>query len=216
MTRPERLTLAGPAGELEAMLEGPDTPRAATVVCHPHPLHAGTMLNKVAHTLARATVDAGGVALRFNFRGVGASAGTYGEGAGEIDDALAAAAWLRSRHPDLPLFFAGFSFGARVAMYAAGRIACDGLVTVAPAVRLAFAPAFVQPDVPWLVVQGSADELVDCEDVLAWVNALEPGPELVVMEGVGHFFHGQLTPLRQHVAGFFEAWLDAAQAPDSE
>lgn len=167
------------------------------------------MYNKVAHTLARAMIDADSVALRFNFRGVGASAGSYGEGVGEVADAVAAAQWLRNEYPGLPLFLAGFSFGARVAMLAANQVQCDALVTVAPAVRLAFALEFVQPAAPWLVVQGDADELVECDDVVAWLNELQPGPQLIVMDGVGHFFHGQLTPLRKHVAAFIKGLADA-------
>ena len=209
MSGRETPRIEGPAGALETILEVPDTIAGIGVVCHPHPQHEGTMTNKVAHTLARAMLDQNIVALRFNFRGVGKSEGSYDGGVGETMDALAAAAWLGHRYPDLPLVFAGFSFGARVAILAASRHPCRALVSVAPAVALDFALPFEQPQVPWLIVQGDADELVDCDNVIDWANGLEPGPQLHVMPDVGHFFHGQLTPLRQQVGAFLRAAIDA-------
>jgi alpha/beta superfamily hydrolase len=115
--------IAGPAGRLEALLEEPEdaAPRLAAVVCHPHPLYGGTMRNKVVHRIARGLRLAGAVALRFNFRGVGASAGSHGYLEGEIEDARAALAWLRARYPGLPFALAGFSFGARVIT----RLGCE-------------------------------------------------------------------------------------------
>ena len=197
----------GPAGQLEAVLETNGEPRAVAVVCHPHPLHQGSMLNKVAHTLARAMLDAGAAALRFNFRGVGRSEGSHDDGVGEVDDALAAADWLTRRYPDLPLLYSGFSFGAGMAARAAGRRDCTGLVTIAPAVYHESYRGFVQPQVPWLIVQGSDDDVVDCDRVVAFFNDLEPGPEMIVMDEVGHFFHGKLTPMRRHVVDFVDSVL---------
>ena len=108
--------LAGPAGRLEALLEEPadEAPRLAVVLCHPHPRFGGTMHNKVVYRMARGLRAAGAVVLRFNFRGVGASQGEYGEMAGEMEDARMALGWLRERYPELPFALAGFSFGARV------------------------------------------------------------------------------------------------------
>ncbi len=116
--------LPGPAGRLEALLEEPDdqSPHLAVVLCHPHPRFGGTMHNKVVYRLARGLRAAGAVVLRFNFRGVGASHGEYGEMAGEIEDARAALAWLRERYPELPFALAGFSFEAR-AIWRAGPAA---------------------------------------------------------------------------------------------
>ncbi|MFK8014158.1 MAG: alpha/beta hydrolase [Gammaproteobacteria bacterium] len=206
MSSREAIRFDGPAGSLEGILEVPDGEIAGIgVVCHPHPQHQGTMTNKVAHTLARAMLDLNLVALRFNFRGVGSSEGDYDQGVGEVADAVAAAAWLSKLYPDQPLVFGGFSFGARVAILAATRHPCRALVSVAPAVGLNFALPFEQPAVPWLVVQGDEDELVDCDEVVAFVDQLEPGPELEVMPGVGHFFHGKLTPLRESVREFIVA-----------
>lgn len=208
------LFLDGPEGQLEAIFEQPDTVRGIGLVCHPHPQFQGTMTNKVAHTLARAMHDEGIASLRFNFRGVGRSDGEYDEGVGEVADALAAAAWLARQYPTLPLVISGFSFGARVAILAASRHACRALVSVAPAVGLDFALPFSHPQVPWQVVQGEADELVACDEVRAWSASLTPPPELVVMPEVGHFFHGNLTPLRRTVREFLTRALDMPALSD--
>lgn len=200
----EKLFLDGPAGRLEAILEAPSdgSVAGAAVVLHPHPQHGGTMHNKVAHMLARSCVRSGFAALRFNFRGTESSEGAFDAGVGELDDALAAIDWMRSRYPDLPFWLLGFSFGAAVAVYAAGTASLTGLVTVAPAMHR-FADGLVkQPECPWLILQGDEDELVDVEDTIEWVNKLEPGPELYVMPGAEHFFHGRLADLREVVADF--------------
>lgn len=199
----ERSTFEGPAGPLEGSLALPDgTPRAVAVLCHPHPLFEGTMHNKVVHTLARTFAAAGFAALRFNFRGVGDSAGEYDEGKGETDDALAAVAVMRDRFGDLPLWIAGFSFGAYVALRASTRTACAGLVMVAPPAAKFGAAGEAAPDCPWLVVQGDADEVAPPDDVVAWVNGIDPGPELALLPGVDHFFHGKLNLLRETVSEF--------------
>ncbi|MEO1574261.1 MAG: alpha/beta family hydrolase [Pseudomonadota bacterium] len=204
----QSVLIEGPAGQLEGIFEQPETVRAVGLVCHPHPQFQGTMTNKVAHTLARAMLDEGIAALRFNFRGVGKSEGTYDEGVGEVADALAAAQWLARQYPTLPMVISGFSFGARVAILAASRHDCRALVSVAPAVALNFALPFEHPDVPWLVVQGDADELVDTQDVLEFAEGLVPPPQMHVMPDVGHFFHGSLTPLRTRVREFLVDALD--------
>ena len=138
------------------------------VVCHPHPLHQGTMQNKVAHTLARAALGRGAPTLRFNFRGVGRSAGSHDDGRGETDDALAAIEWMRVRHPGADLWLMGFSFGAMVALRAAAQAEPTRLVTVAPAVARFLPDHPASPTMPWLLVQGGADELVDAAEVRAW------------------------------------------------
>jgi alpha/beta superfamily hydrolase len=195
----EKLTLQGGAGDIEALLDKPDeAPGAVALVCHPHPLYDGTMHNKVVHMLARALTDLGAVTLRFNFRGVGQSSGRHDRGAGESDDTIALAKWLRERHPDLPLWLAGFSFGAMVALRAAPDIEPDALVTVAPpADRL---QDFVHPHCPWLLLQGDIDDVVDPNKVLDWARALDPSPTIRTFAGVGHFFHGHLNALREAVA----------------
>ena len=195
----ESLTIRGPAGSLEALLETPEsfTGRCVAVLCHPHPQHQGTMLNKVVHTLARAMTDLGIAALRFNFRGTGASEGAYAGGDGEVDDVAAVAASVAERWPDADLWLAGFSFGAIVSARAAATIVPRQLISIAPAVNLLGKEFVVQPSMPWLIVQGEADELVPAAAVRAWVTNFVPRPELVLLPGVDHFFHGELITLRQ-------------------
>jgi len=207
----EQFIIDGPAGDLEVLLESPQDrePIGCAVVCHPHPVHGGTMTNKVAHTLARSFVGVGFAALRFNFRGVGKSAGAFDEGRGEVDDVLCAVDWMRDTAPDLPLWLAGFSFGAAMAIRAAVSTKPDGLVSIAPAVSRFAVDFETQPDCPWLILQGDEDELVDIEDTVEWVNSLDPGPELEVFAGTEHFFHGKLTLLREAVEKFVDENLNA-------
>ena len=198
-----RLIIAGPAGDVECAVDEPAhgaTPRGVAVLCHPHPQHGGTMDNKVVQTLARAFVQLGHRAVRFNFRGVGASGGHWDQGQGEIDDALAVVAALRN--PDLPLVLGGFSFGAYITTRAAAQLADDAkpqrLVLVGPAV-VNFSAAPVPNDT--LVVHGEADDVVPLQAVLDWAR-----PQVlpvVVVPGTGHFFHGQLTLLKNIVVN---AW----------
>ena len=193
-------TLAGPVGTIECAI---DEPTAGTpllglaVICHPHPQHGGTMDNKVVQTLARAYVQLGYRAVRFNFRGVGASAGSWDEGRGEIDDALAVIEAQRAAAPALPLALCGFSFGGYVAAQAASRLAAgqpvQRLVLVAPATSRFEMPAEVPKDT--VVIHGDADDVVPLASTLAWAR-----PQVLpvlVLPGVGHFFHGQLTLLKQ-------------------
>lgn len=199
----EPSSIDGPAGPLESLLEVGDDDTRAAVVCHPHPQHGGTMHNKVAYTLARSFYHCGAAVLRFNYRGVGTSAGSYAQGAGEIDDARAVLAFARERWPDRPVYLGGFSFGAMVALGAAQDAELAALVTVAPAVAR-IPDTFVRPSCPWLVVQGEDDEIVDARAVARWVERFDPAPELAMLPGVGHFFDGELTRLRELVTGFIE------------
>jgi uncharacterized protein len=198
-TRLERVSIAGQAGALEAIAEDPgvESPSYA-VICHPHPLYGGTMDNKVVTTVARALQEAGMPTLRFNFRGVGASAGEFDQGVGETADADAVAEWGAARWPGRSLVIAGFSFGGYVALRLAQRRLPRHLITIAPAVQ-GFGASTAVPRCPWLVVQGDADEVVDPSTVIDWVNTLDPKPQLVVLPGVGHFFHGRLRELRDAV-----------------
>ena len=196
--RSQKITLAGPAGSLEAILEVPaeGVPLGAVVVCHPHPQYGGTMHNKVAHTLARSYVRLGFAALRFNFRGTENSEGEYDEGVGELEDARAAIAWMRNEYAERPLWLAGFSFGAAIALRAAVVEPIDGLITVAPAVSRFASGLDRQPSSPWLVVQGDEDDVVNADEVRAWAEQQDPQPTLLVMEHAGHFFHRRLMDLR--------------------
>lgn len=162
------------------------------------------MDNKVVHTLARTFASAGFAALRFNFRGVGASEGSYDDGNGETDDAVAAMDWVAGELGQAPSWIAGFSFGSAVALGAAARRDVRGLVTVAPPVLRLGGAVAPSASTRWLVVQGEDDDVVLAEDVIAWVNDVDPGPELALIGGAGHFFHGKLTQLRSAVAGFID------------
>ena len=174
--RPQPLVLAGPAGPLQAVVEDPREPGAPSaaayaVVCHPHPLHGGSMDNKVATTLARSFHELGVPTIRFNFRGVGDSAGQFDDGVGETNDALAAVAYGRERWPGAALWLAGFSFGGHVALRAsrqAGGDVATRLVTVAPAFTRYYASpsALPMPACPWLIVQGDADEVIAPQEVM--------------------------------------------------
>ena len=171
------------------------------------------MHNKVAHTLARTFVRLGFAALRFNFRGTENSDGQCDEGIGELDDALAAIDWLRQAQHGKPLWLAGFSFGAAIAVRAALESDASGLVSVAPAISRFAAGMSRQPQCPWLVVQGDEDELVDIDETIAWFNSLGPGPELLIMEGAEHFFHGRLIDLREAVSGFVNDAMEQHHEP---
>jgi alpha/beta superfamily hydrolase len=203
--------LDGPAGVLEALLEQPlappqdASPAAFAVVCHPHPLYGGNMNNKVVFTLARACQERAMPTLRFNFRGVGASSGSYDEGRGEIQDALAVVAAGRARWPQAALTLAGFSFGGMVSLAAAAAAAPTRLISVAPAVSLAGFASIARPACPWLIIQGDADEVVDAREVQAFAARFEPPPQLVLLAGVGHFFHRRLDQLRDAAIAFLGA-----------
>ncbi len=196
----ERLSIAGPAGSLQAIAEGPLGPAPDyAVVCHPHPLFGGTMDNKVVTTLARALHATGTPTLRFNFRGVAESEGAFDAGMGETADAAAVASYGAARWPGRRLVLAGFSFGAFVALRLAQQRELSRLITVAPPVDRFDFSGLAAPACPWLLVQGDADDVVNPHSVLAWAQALEPAPRLLLMPGVGHFFHGHLSVLRDAV-----------------
>ena len=203
--------LAGPAGPLEVASAPADAAVPArtgtAVICHPHPQQGGTMHNKVVTMLERALRESGLDCVRFNFRGVGASAGEYDAGDGDTGDLVAVAQWVRKVHPDDALWLAGFSFGSYVAARAARSLDAAALITVAPPVaRYGFAD-LAMPQCPWLVVQGEADEVVDPQGVFDFVDALDPKPVLVRMPDTGHFFHRRLLDLRGAVKNAVRGWL---------
>lgn len=199
----QRVSVAGPVGNLEALLDLPSAPDplGTALIAHPHPLFGGTMDNKVVQTVARAFVQSGWRALRFNFRGVGASQGSYDEGRGELEDLLAVA---KAYAAGGRLALAGFSFGAFVAVAAADRLATqraiDHLVLVGAA-----ASRFDVPPVPpalksrTVLVHGEQDDTVPLVAVMDW--ARPQNLPVTVVPGCGHFFHGQLPLLRSIVVG---------------
>jgi alpha/beta superfamily hydrolase len=210
LPRGERISLQGPAGALELLIETPveegggeaPAPRSFAVVCHPHPLQGGTLDNKVVWTLARAFEQLGAPAIRFNFRGVGASGGVYDEGRGETEDALRVIAYGRERWPGAALWLAGFSFGGVIALRAASRERCERVVLVAPGITKIETGGIAAPECPMLIVQGDVDEVVPAPAVLAWAKTLQPAPTVTLLAGAGHFFHGRTLDLRDAVLGF--------------
>lgn len=196
----ERRVIAGPGGLLEVALDHPAEaaqPKGLALVCHPHPLHGGTLDNKVVQTLARTFVQLGWRTLRLNYRGVGQSEGTWDEGRGETDDAQHAL--LNTAHPQEALLLAGFSFGGFVAAQLAQRLAEGGrpprrLVLVGPATANFPVPPVAADTV---VVHGEADEVVPLQSTLDW--ARPQSLPVTVLPGVGHFFHGQLPLLKSVV-----------------
>ena len=200
-------------GLLEVLVENPsDSPTAIGVVCHPHPLFQGTMHNKVAYMLARSYKAAGMVSIRFNFRGVGKSEGEHDDGKGEVEDVLAVMAWAKTQWPNLSFNLAGFSFGAYVALQLSQidllkkNIVIESLITVAPPVGRWDFSKIKLPNMPWLIVQGLDDELVRAIDVSKWSQSFGDALKLVEVPSADHFFHGQLTVLREVVGD----WLDSS------
>jgi alpha/beta superfamily hydrolase len=199
-SKTERFQLQGPAGAIEALRDVPDGPsRGVAVIAHPHPLFGGTMDNKVVQTLARAFVQSGWTALRFNFRGVGATAGVHDEGRGETDDLLAVVA---TQAPDGPLALAGFSFGSFVTTRALQTLwparSIEKIVLVGTAAAR-FAVATLPPESHdrTLVIHGEQDDTVPLQSVLDW--ARPQSLPVTVIPGGGHFFHGQLPLLKNLV-----------------
>lgn len=211
MSRHQRLLVDGPDGKIEVFVEAHEHPQGIALIAHPHPLFGGTADNKVVTTLARAFRERGCITLRPNFRGVGASEGEHDHGTAETEDLLALHDWARERYgglsldsgAPLPLYLAGFSFGAHVAARLAARLATAGdaarwLVLVGTAAGYiegarAYATAAVAPDT--LVIHGYQDETVPLDNVMAWARPL--GLPVVVVPDADHFFHRRLQLIRE-------------------
>lgn len=207
----QTLFINGPAGQLELRVEepataAPDAPVA--VLCHPHPLHGGSLTNKVVHILASAMNRLGAVAVRFNFRGVGRSEGGFDNMVGELDDLRAVVSWVRRQRPDAPLWLVGFSFGAQVALKMHAELDARRLLVVAPPLSL-YGTADLPPvAIPWLVVQGGEDEVIDAGQVRDWLaQQTDNPPQQIWLAEAGHFFHGRLNEVRDAVV---EHWGDSA------
>lgn len=196
----ERLTVEGPVGAIEVVRNVPGPAlRGIALVCHPHPLQGGTLDNKVVQTLAKTFFALNYAAVRFNFRGVGQSAGTFDEGIGETDDALVVLADARTRFGEsLPIALAGFSFGSYVETRVAERVRAERLVLVAAAVKR-FPVQSVAPDT--IVIHGEEDDVVPLIDVFAWARPQQL--PIVVFPGCGHFFHGRLPQLQRMVTALW-------------
>ncbi len=207
MTQPQILfpdpqnpvTLSGPVGPLEAVVTPPlkESKPIIGIICHPHPLYGGTMHNKVVTTVARAFYDLGLWSLRFNYRGVEKSAGSYGSGLGEVEDLLAVLTWVRQNFPQYTLWLAGFSFGSYVAAQAAAKEDVAQLITIAPAVTHFDFKEIAQIHCPWLLLMGEEDEIVPLSAVKNWLTTLSTPIQTIFFPHVGHFFHGHLVQLRE-------------------
>lgn len=191
----------GPQGSLQGLYQEGEQPAAVVLICHPHPLFGGSMLNKVVSTVQRTARDMGLVTLRFNFRGVGQSAGEHAGGEGEIDDAQAALTWLAAQHSGLPVYLVGFSFGSCVAACLAGRLEQQGtvvarLIMLAPPVERFNVDGRLPHNAVFTVIQPEDDEVVTPEKVYAWSQSLEIAHELIRVPQCSHFFHGKLVELK--------------------
>jgi alpha/beta superfamily hydrolase len=212
-TESTTLTLPGPVGPLEVAVDLPEANVVAqpltAIFCHPLSTEGGSMHNKVVTMAARALRELGLAVVRFNFRSVGASAGSFDHGAGEQDDLRAVAAWVRQQRPGDALWLGGFSFGAYVSLRAAAELQPAVLISIAPpAGRWNFDG--IQPPAQWLLVQGDADEVVDPQAVYNWLETLPKQPELVRMPDTSHFFHRKLIDLRGAIQHGARRWLPVA------
>lgn len=190
-----KLRIDGPSGKIETVIDDPGPERKGlALVAHPHPLHGGSLDNKVVKTIADTLFDLGYVAVRPNFRGVGQSEGEYDHGQGELQDLLAVHEFVSARYPGLPLVLAGFSFGAYVQSLAAERLQPAHLLLVGPAVNM-FRMAKAPPHT--IVIHGENDELVPLDEVRTWCGS--QGVSLAVVRGTDHFFHKKLSELKEHI-----------------
>ena len=208
------LQLQGPAGVLEVAVDRPEsevTPLPLTVVlCHPLSTEGGSITNKVVTMAARSLRELGASTVRFNFRGVGQSAGSFDHGEGELQDLLAVVQWVREQRPDDDLWLAGFSFGAYVSLRANDTVLPDALISIAPPAGRWDFDKIATPVCPWLVIQGENDEIVDPQAVYDWIDTLKRKPDLVRMPDTSHFFHRKLIDLRGALQHGVKHWLPAA------
>ena len=218
-SRRDAITISGPAGQLEALLEEPkelSEPKVA-VLCHPHPQYQGTMLNKVVHTLARSMNDLGMPAIRFNFRGVGRSQGEYDEGAGELSDAASALDWLQSANPDASqCWVGGFSFGAWICMQLLmRRPEINSFIALAPPANK-YDFAFLAPcPASGLIVHGADDNIVPEDSVATFSKKLASQKRITIdyqiIEGANHFFHEKVDELTTRVDAYLEREVAALE-----
>jgi len=210
------LLLPGPAGALEVSVDlpeaGADALPLVAIVCHPLPTEGGTMHNKVVTMAARSLRELGAATVRFNFRGTGGSEGAFDNGDGELDDLCAVAAWVRAQRPGDTLWLAGFSFGAYVSLRAAAELQPALLLSIAPPAGRWDFDAIAPPTMPWLVIQGESDEIVDPQAVYDWLEKTGAQAELVRMPDTGHFFHRKMIDLRGAIKHGVRAYLPDADA----
>lgn len=202
--------IQGPVGQLEVRLSKPthwQTNRPFLVCAHPHPLHGGTLTNKVVHTLAKTAAESGLFAVRFNFRGVGQSEGSFDHGKGEQQDLLSVVHWMRQQYPQAPCWLSGFSFGAYIATACHLTAAAQALLLVAPALHLYDVSQLQLSHVPTLILMGKQDEIVPPQHVQQWFDQQDTVAKLKWFEDTGHFFHGKLGFIQDACKQFIQEQL---------
>lgn len=193
--RIETLFLPGPDGKLEALLEEPENGRAveAAIVCHPHPQHGGTMHNKVVYRIARGLRKSGCVVLRFNYRGVNLSEGTYAAEIGETEDARVTLKEIQHRYPRLPIILAGFSFGSRIALRLASQEnAIERVIAAGYPTRTGEREFVYHVRIPKYFVQSTHDEFGPMPDLTEFFNTLPYPKHLNWVPAEDHFFRNAL------------------------
>lgn len=203
----QKFFIDGSAGKLEVALAEPElSPCGIAVIAHPHPLFGGTMDNKIVHTLFNTLLELGFISVKFNFRGVGKSAGVHDEGVGEIEDVVSITHFIRDhftmQHGEQALLLAGFSFGGAIQAHAAQQLKPQHLVLVAPSVERLNAPAVIDHAENTLIIHGDQDDVVPLQTVLDW--AAPQSQPVVIIPGAEHFFHGRLSDIKHVLVDAFK------------
>lgn len=204
------LFLTGQAGKLELLISPSKNPKfiqnkeVIAIICHPHPLHGGTMDNKVVHTLHKTFSNYGFHTIRFNYRGVKRSEGVYGSSIGEFHDLMTIINWVKTVKPHTKILLAGFSFGSFIALKASKEIDCLHLISIAPAVPNQDYASYMPVTCPWLVVQGNKDEVIAADLVYTFIQTLNQKPDIIEFPDAGHFFHGCLIDLREKITNYLK------------
>jgi alpha/beta superfamily hydrolase len=209
----EKFLIDGPAGKLEVALRKPEsTPQGIAIIAHPHPLHGGTMENKVVHTLFTTLGGLEFIAVKFNFRGIGKSEGIFDRGVGEVEDAVSVAHAIKRKFncsPELPLLLAGFSFGGAIQLHAAKKLSPKYLILVAPSVTHLNTPGIPETTQYALIIQGDRDNIVSPDALLSW--ATPQSQPIVFIPGAEHFFHGKLLIIKDIISKTFRKNIDHSE-----
>ena len=198
--------IKGLAGDIETVIVKPENltdESPIVVISHPHPLYGGTMSNKVVTYLHKSFSELGAITVRFNFRGVGKSEGEHDSGIGETKDLVAIVKVLKEWRPAAPVWLAGFSFGSYVTTRAQAEVEAERVLLVAPPVSMYEFDAIPEIQVPWYVIQGGEDEVIDANAVKSWVAKRSNPPKLIWMEEASHFFHGKLVDIKDEIVKYW-------------
>jgi len=200
----EFVNISGPAGSLESIVHNVsgDKFHHVGIICHPHPLHQGTMQNKVVTTVVKAFLSMGIPCVTFNFRGVGKSEGEFANAIGETEDCIAVIDWVSNRWVESKVWLAGFSFGSYVAAMASLQRTIFQLISIAPPVHHSYFTEFAL-NCPCLVIQGDNDEIVPALQVYQWYETLNTNKALIKMADTTHFFHGKLSELHNNIKQYY-------------